>query len=96
MKNLSSDPAARANIIKLAENYYSSMNEAKGTDSTKSQETLPVSFGSMSDSLLNNEIQQLIQEDIPNSSSIMGMGWSFPEENKVWYFISSIPTHLLG
>lgn len=95
-KNLSSDPEARANMVKMAENYYASMNEIKETDSTKSQETLSVSFGSMSDSLLNNEIKQLIQQDIPNASSIMGMGWDFPEESKVWYFITSIPTHILG
>jgi len=95
-KNLSSDPAARASMIEMAENYYSSMSEAEGTDSTDTQATLPASFGSMPDSLLNSEIKQLIQQDIPNASSIMGMGWSFPKENKVWYFISSIPTHLFG
>ncbi len=26
----------------------------------------------------------------------MGMGWNFLKENKVWFFVSSIPSHILG
>ncbi len=98
---LSSDPEARAVMIQMAENYVASMKESQQAGLIVAQGADSTSMQVKSDSILYYEIMQLVNQDIPEAGSIMGMGWKFPGEDigfwdMIKFIFRSSPTHILG
>jgi len=100
-RTLSSDPEARAAMIQMAEDYVTSMKESQQAGITVAQGADSSRMQAKSDSILYNEIIQLVNQDIPQAGSIMGMGWKFPAEDigfwdMIKFVVRSLPMHVLG
>ena len=100
VKTLSNDPATRAAMIEMAENYIANIKGRQEADSLAFQNGKLPALQSQSDTVLYDEIEQLVTQDIPEAGSIMGMGWKFPPKvkncwGKVWFVICCIPGWLI-
>ena len=93
IETLSHDPQARADMVSLAEGFLRDKEGEEGI--------FPDSIKTMPDSLLQKEILNLIQEDISQAGSVLGLGWQFPREidsfgGKVCYIACEIPYRFIG